>query len=162
MEIVGEVGTLHEPPRDEQDPGLADEKARIARLRRLEGRQLDVVGPRAKELEVAERNAGEIERRLRIAALPQLVQPPDDAGGAYVEVLHRAGRVPPVPVVGAPHELGAAKGVVGIRDDLADRSTDTRLVPRSVRQTVKCLRPVERLRLLERDVLGAVPQYELA
>src|SRR5438105_13205987 len=94
VEIVGKVGALRESPRDERDARLADEESRVARRRWLEGRELYVVGPRTKELEVAQRNAGEIERRLRIATLPQLVQPPDDAGGADVQILHRAGRVP--------------------------------------------------------------------
>ena len=100
-------------------------------------RPVHEVGLAAPRRERARSRVGEVESRLRVPALPQHVERPDDAGRAAVEVLHRQRRLPAVPLVRRPQVVAAVRGI-GVRDDRADRVADAPLVPRLVRQRLEC------------------------
>src|SRR5262249_27895167 len=74
------VLAVPEHPRDQQDPGFAQEQRRVARLGWFEGSELDVVGPRAEELNVERGQLSEVEARLREAAPRDLGERPQNAG----------------------------------------------------------------------------------
>ena len=115
---------MAEPARDKQDPGLAREQPGLGRLGQRFPRQ--VVRLHAPPLERVDRDRGQVERRLGEAALPQVVERPDDARSADVEVLHGQRGLPAVPLVRRPERTGVERGVdVGDdgRDPVAARAS---------------------------------------
>ena len=140
VQAVGELRARRQPPGDEDDSRLAQEERRLARLRDV---PVDVVRPLPEALEVPHREVGEVERRLGVPAPSERVESPEDARGADVELLHRARRVPAIPLVRAPQELRPAETCVGVGDDLADRPSHALLVPRRIGERVERLRPVQ-------------------
>src|SRR3954451_22624985 len=146
---------MSELRRDEQDARLPEEERRVARFRRSERGQLDVVGLRAEELHVRGGELADVQRRLGVPAPPQLVEAPEHAGRPDIEVLHRAGHVPAVPRMCLPEELRPAPRLVRVRDDGADAVAYARFVPGCVRQTVERLRTVEHY--VSRKVMSCAP-----
>ena len=113
--LVGEVGAdavtqvvferMAEPAGDEQDPGLAGEEPRRARLG--DDLPFHVVRLGTPALERAQRGCRQVERRLGETAAPQVVERPDHAGRADVEVLQRQRSVLAVPLVRGPERVGS-------------------------------------------------------
>ena len=99
---------------------------------------------RARRVRGCERELGEVQPRLGMVTPAKLVESPEHARRARVELLQRARRPPAVPVVGAPQQLRATERGVRVGDDLTDGVADARGVPGLVGEGL------ERLRLIQR------------
>src|SRR5581483_10830367 len=142
VNAVLELRARREPPRDEEDAGLAGEESGNRRVGKREA-ALEV-RPRAEELERAKGERRQVEAGLREPTVAQLGKREDDAGRADVHVLHGARRAPAVPGVGAPEQARPAKGRLGVGSDRADPRAHARLVPRVVDERLERLGLVER------------------
>ena len=152
MEGVGEDEVVRQPKADEEDPRLARQKRRGARLGQV--RPPSEVGLRPLSLERAEGERADVQPRFRMASIPEIGECPQHTCSAAVEILERTRRSPAIPGLRRPEKLRPTERSIRVVDDLADAGADPILVPGLVGERLEVLGPVEHRPL--RDVADAL------